>query len=62
LKNGIIINAPSFWLFFPISQRILWPNMSAVKFESLPLKTFWIKVFPSFSEQARGDSSRILEA
>jgi hypothetical protein len=31
LKNSIIINAPSFWPSFLISQRILWPNLGAVK-------------------------------
>jgi hypothetical protein len=50
LKNGIIINAPSFWPSFLISQRILWPSLDAVKLESLLLK---IKVFPM---QIRGGS------
>jgi hypothetical protein len=49
-----MMNAPSFWPFFPICQRILWPGLGAVKLESLPLKTFWIKVFQCFSKQARG--------
>jgi hypothetical protein len=39
LKNGIIINAPSFWPSFLISQRILWPSLGAVKLELLLLKT-----------------------
>jgi hypothetical protein len=33
LKNGIIINARSFWPPFLISQRILWPSLGAVKLE-----------------------------
>jgi hypothetical protein len=33
LKNGIIINAPSFWPSFLISQRKLWPSLGAVKLE-----------------------------
>jgi hypothetical protein len=33
LKNGIIINVPSFWPSFLISQRILWPSLGAVKLE-----------------------------
>jgi hypothetical protein len=48
MKNGIIINAPSFWPSFLISQRILWPSLGAVKLESLLLKAFWIKIFPMF--------------
>jgi hypothetical protein len=49
-------NAPSFWPSFLISQRILWPSLGAVKLESLLLKTFWIKIFPCFNKQARGES------
>jgi hypothetical protein len=48
LKNDILINAPLFWPFFLVSQRILWPGLGAVKLESLSLKIFWIKVFPVF--------------
>jgi hypothetical protein len=47
-QNGIIINAPSFWPLFLISQRILWPGLGAVKLKLLLLKTFWIKVFLMF--------------
>jgi hypothetical protein len=61
VKNGVIINAPSFWPFFPISQKILWPGLGVVKLESLPLKTFWIKVFLMFLYTGMGDPSRILE-
>jgi hypothetical protein len=62
LKNGIIINDPSFWPSFLISQRILQPSVGAVKLELILLKTFWIEIFPMFNKQARGDPSWILEA
>jgi hypothetical protein len=54
LKNGIIINAPPFWPFFPISQRILWPGLGAVKLELLSLTTFWIKVLPDLVSRQGG--------
>jgi hypothetical protein len=56
LKNGIIINVLSFWPFFPASQRILWPGLSAVKHKLLPLKIFWIKIFPIFKLAGQGGS------
>jgi hypothetical protein len=57
--NGIIINSPSFWPFFPISQRILYPGLNAVKLEWLSLKAFWINVLSVLVSRQGGESFQV---
>jgi hypothetical protein len=37
-----------FLAIFAISQRLLWPGLGAVELGLLPLKAFWVKIFPVF--------------